>query len=369
MLVYWLILIWELFLWAIYGVMKKRTRPLGQGIDDAEQPVPLWIVVLACFPIIFFIGLRTSGADTEAYINGFKNLTTDIGYIIKNMEKNTFFYVIEAICKRIVDNYSVFFIIVATFTMLCLCKTLRKYSHSFFMSMFLFVVSADISYMFNGMKQYMAIVGIFAAFNLLVQKKYLRYIIVVVLFAQIHNSAYIALGGLFCVMFKPWSKKYYVFMFLLFVLALFSKQILTELNIFENTIFEREEEKLLESEGVNIIRGIIMFIPLFLLFIYNKNDFTRENRAAQIVTNMVTINVIMWFAATLYGGNLLGRLAQYFTSYNMLAYPIIFSKCMSAKERKSISIFFIMFYIVYFWYQMDVNWGIQYISSILGIGG
>ena len=78
--------------------------------------------------------------------------------------------------------------------MLCMVFTFRRYSPNYWISIFLFVVSTDyLSWMFNGMRQFIATTMIFGAFDLMVRRKHIAFTLVVILAAQIHGSAILML--------------------------------------------------------------------------------------------------------------------------------------------------------------------------------
>jgi len=75
-----------------------------------------------------------------------------------------------------VSDYRQFFIIIAAFQMWCMVYTFRRYSPNFWLSIFLFVASTDyMSWMRNGMRQFIAVCMTFAAFDLMLRKKYIRF--------------------------------------------------------------------------------------------------------------------------------------------------------------------------------------------------
>lgn len=95
---------------------------------------------------------------------------------------------LSILCKSIgITQYQDFFLLIAVFQMLCIVSTFRKYSENFWISFFLFVASTDyLSWMHNGIRQFIAVSMIFAAFPLQVKGKYWRFALVVLLASTIH---------------------------------------------------------------------------------------------------------------------------------------------------------------------------------------
>ena len=139
--------------------------------------------------------LRT---DTYAYIIHFRNAPFSLLELLPKLNadsKDPGFSVLMTLFKSLgISDYRVFFLLIAAFQMLCICRTFRKYSPNYWVSIFLFVASTDyLSWMFNGMRQFIAVTMLFGAFDLIVQRRYKMFAILVLLTSQIHGSAILML--------------------------------------------------------------------------------------------------------------------------------------------------------------------------------
>lgn len=372
MVVYWTILAWTTFVgltWKKWFIVRRKTLPGGR----VEMLPTVFSLMIAMIPLIFIIGMRTEIADTSIYISGF-NDHSDISMkaffksLVNFAEKDPWFSSLKIIVKRIYPNANFFFTVIATMQVLFICITVGRYSAMPGVSLFLLIASTEIAYMFNGMRQFIAVTMLFAGYKLLVNKKYIPYILLIAIAAQFHGTAYVMIIGLLFSFVKPWSKPMYFIIAGLTVTMVFIEPVLSGMQIFfEDSNYRKEMAALLNSEGVNIIRAFVALVPCVLGFFFRKNKALFSKREYAVAFNMSVLNAVFFIAASIVGGNLMARFAEYFTIYQLLTYPALFKCCFrEGKERNIIVLAFGVLYCIWFWYQMDVNWGIKYISDVLG---
>ncbi len=206
---YWLLLVW-LFGGAVLllGMPKKRELVCGR-----VQVRWYWTnAILLVLPYILWTGYRTGGADTYPYMRAFQASTavlSDIPKVMASDAKDPGFSALMILVKACgINDYQVFFLLVAAFQMWCIVYTFRKYSSNFWISIFLFVASTDyMSWMQNGIRQFIAVCMTFAAFDWLIHKKYARFVIVVLIASQIHGSAIIMIPLAFIMQGKALNRQ------------------------------------------------------------------------------------------------------------------------------------------------------------------
>lgn len=366
MLVYWSILAWTTFV----GLTWKKWFIVKTGIENGERYVRPTFVSLFCslIPLIFIVGMRTDFADTVAYINTFKKLDPSIYSMFHlDVSKDKWFYMFATLIKIVYPHPNFWLTVIATIQIVLICYILTKYSVMPGISLFVFIASTEFTYMMNGMRQFLAVTICFAAFRLLEKKKYFRYVVLVIIAAQFHGTAYAALIALVISFIKPWSKAMYFSIAGFVVAMIFLNPILDGMQIFfEDTVYESNLSELMEMEGVNIIRTFVSFIPCVLAWIFRNNKKLWNERKWQLCINLSFINAAFWVAASIVGGNLMARFAEYFTIYQLLTYPVLFKYCFKGNTRIAVITAFSVLYIVWFWYEMTQHWSAPYISSVLG---
>ncbi len=366
MIIYWTLLAWTVCValtWKKWFIFKVRT------VDGRTETKPLLLSYIAAFaPLVFIIGMRTEVADTLNYIDTFNSLTPTFSAMLKIQNKDKLFYQLATLIKMVFPSANAWLLIVAFFQVLFICLTIKDYSKMPGISVFLFVASAEIGYMFNGMRQFTAVTMIFAGYKLLVEKKYVPYILLIVFAAQFHKTAFVMIIGLLFSFVKPWSKLMYITVFAFAVSMVFLNPILSVVKIFfENTSYSNQMNTLINAEGVNFIRGIVALVPCMIGFVFKNNKELFSRREYAVSFNMSMLNAAFFIAASIAGGNLMARFAEYFTIYQLITFPALFKCCFGKGiERNTAVLIFGAFYCVWFWYQMDVNWKISYVSSVLG---
>ena len=367
MKIYWLLLAWSVFValtWKRWFIVKRKTLSNG----EIEVLPTIFSMMFSMLPLIFIIGMRTNVADTENYIEAFNGLSANFSGLFEIKYKDKLFYQVATLVKMIAPNANAWLFFNAFMQMLFICITVRRYSEMPGVSLFLFIASVEIAYMFNGMRQFVAVTILFAGYRLLVEKKYIPYILLIVIAAQFHGTAYVMVIGLLFSFVKPWSKLMYFIFAGLTVMMVFIEPVLSGMQIFfEDSKYQKEMAALLNSEGVNIIRAFVALVPCVLGFFFRKNKALFSKREYAVAFNMSVLNAVFFIAASIVGGNLMARFAEYFTIYQLLTYPALFKCCFrEGKERNIIVLVFSVLYCIWFWYQMDVNWEIKYTSDVLG---
>ena len=89
----------------------------------------------------------------------------------------------------------------------------RKYSSRYLVSFFLFIASTDyISWMFNGIRQFLAVTITFIGIKFILDKKYAKAIILILIASLMHQSALLVIPFIFIAQGKAWNKKTLLFM-------------------------------------------------------------------------------------------------------------------------------------------------------------
>lgn len=132
-------------------------------------------IMLAC-PYAIWCMNRSWFGDTEMYRKTFLEAPVAISQIpIYLMEhtKDRGFSVLMIVVKSIIGNSDkLFFLVIAVFQIFCVVYFFRQYSTNFLLCMFMFVASTDyLSWMFNGMRQFIAVCITLLCFGLVLRKK------------------------------------------------------------------------------------------------------------------------------------------------------------------------------------------------------
>lgn len=144
---------------------------------------------------IFFAGFRSLlvGTDSLTYAKVFQNtmpITKESFFAA--FEKKEFFYkILTGVLRRITDNYTILFFIVALFFISVVCFLVRKYSTSPMLSFILFMSMGYFSFSMAGIRQTIAMGFLFLALDRMLKKKYVAAVILVLIASGFHITSLI----------------------------------------------------------------------------------------------------------------------------------------------------------------------------------
>ncbi len=328
-----------------------------------------WLPVLALtIPLIYLAGTRVNYllnfGDTSTYLIGFKDSPISVSAVINNVTKNTKdigFSVITAILKGLVGGRAVvYFTIIAAVCLICVMYAYKRYSCSFIISAFLFIASADyLQWTYNGIRQFIPVAILFACAGLIVKKKYVPLIILILLLSSIHATALLMLPIIFIVQGKPFNKKTILFILVMLLAIAFINQFTDIIvNIMENTQYRGEIDQFINTEGTSIQRVLVYSLPAFCAILFRKRIEAADNPLINIATNMSIVTVGLFILSAFSSGLLLGRLSIYTSLYNYILLPWEIENAFTKKTAKLIYCALIICYLFYYYYQVEIIWGL-----------
>lgn len=338
----------------INGIQEKRTK--------------LYQAIIVFMPIIFFIGLRGKLADTESYIISFKFSPETLNSITWNsIDKDKGFYLLQVMFKQAISSdYRVWLFFIALISGICVMITLYKHSPMFGLSAFIFIASSEFTWLLNGIRQFIVVSILFACVGLITQKKTWSFIIIIFILSSFHGTVIIMIPIYFIVRFKPWGKHILISAMLICLSGIFLERFSSVFSfLLEGTQYNGYIENVVSGNGSNIFRLLIAMVPCSLAFLNRKKIQKNNNPIINISINMSLINACMMFVSTLTSGLLMGRLSIYFSLYNLILLPWLIVNTFKSKDIPFVYYSCLIFYTVYFYYQIVITWNLPYISDIL----
>lgn len=361
---YILILLWCALMGAVAFFVPQVYHVEKLNQERVKRISPIFAVITV-LPLIIWTSNRGNVGDTYAYLESFREMPTTfsaIGQYLNTITKDRGFYFCSAVIKCVIGNReTIYFLILAAIQSYLLFKIYRKYSTRFLISFFLFIASADyVSWMFNGARQFTAATIIFACFPWILEKKYIRTVIVILLASLIHGSALIMLPFVFIVQGKAWNKKTLFFIFCVIAIVVFADRFT---NILDTLLVDTQYENTLnslevEDDGTNILRVLVYAMPTILSliglrFIQNEND-----PAINVCTNMSIATTGFYIISMFTSGILLGRLPVYFSLYNYILLPWEIDHVFTKRSAQLVYLIMISAYLIYYYYQLHFAWSI-----------
>lgn len=336
----------------VFGVREIRALP--------------FFGIVVVMPIIWMAANRGTMMDTHMYLLGFRSMPTSFSGAadyLALIEKDKGFSLLSVLIKVIFgSNEVVYLLILALIQGVSLFLVYRKYSESYLMSIFLFMASTDfISWMCNGLRQFLAATTIFSVTTLMLKKKYVPVIAVILLASTFHGTAIMMLPLVFIAQGKAWNKRTLLFSAVALLAVVYVNQFT---NILDSALYDTQYANVVtdwtsfNDDGTNPIRVLIYAVPTILAVIgrgYIKNE---DDPVINFCVNMSMISTGLYIVSMVTSGIFVGRLPIYASLYNYILLPWEINHFFSEKSAKVVGIFAIMFYLAFYYYQMHFGWGL-----------
>ena len=359
---------WYPMLW-LFGAnlllhnMPKRRELVCGGLRERWYPMNAFLLVL---PLILWAGLRKDIGDTNAYVINFQNAPSSLPALLSQLNadsKDPGFSVLMTLVKSIgITDHKVFFMLIAAFQMWCICHTFRKYSPNYWISMFLFVASTDyISWMFNGMRQFLAATMIFGAFDLMVKKKHAAFALVVLLAAQIHGSAILMLPLAYLMHGPALNRKTMLMIAGTVMIIPFIDRFMPFLNdLLSDTQYSTTmtDEIWMADDGTNPIRVLVYAVPSLVAIIGRRYVRQANDPIINLCVNASMITTAIYLVSMVTSGIYIGRLPIYTTLHGYIALPWLIDTIFEKSSARLIKLLMIVCFLSFFFIQMHFTWAL-----------
>lgn len=355
---YIFILVWiGLMAVVAYQMNLKRTELV---CGEWEQRYPWWFAFVVFVPIIWMAGHRGWFADTSAYIGSYRMMPTSFSEIpdyVAGVDKDKGFAVLSSIMRCILGyDFLPYLMILAAFQGISLVTFFRRYSTNYMLSVFLFIASTDyISWMFNGLRQFMAVTIILFATPLMLKKKYIPLILVILLASTMHQSALVMIPFVLIAQGKAWNKKTLLFIVGILLAIVFVDQFTSLMDDalsttqYVNMVTDYTEWN---DDGTNPFRVAVYCVPAILAFLLRRQIWESENLLINFCANMSIISAGIYLVSMVTSGIFLGRLPIYVSLYGYILLPWEIENLFSKEVKKIVYFLMVGLYLVFYYYAM-----------------
>lgn len=294
-------------------------QELVLGKKEERWSVPAAIAL--AIPYIVAAALRSDMmvGDTASYRSWFLSMPATISEwsgVLSEVVKDKGFSVLLLIFRLIIkDSDVLFFFIIAAFQIIVVAMICRKYSCDYWMSIFMFIATTDyISWVNNGLRQFLAVTIIFAATGLMLKKKYLLTILLILLAATIHGSALLMIPVVFIIQGKPWNKKTILLILVSSATLYFADQLTNILDLLlSETVYTNmvSDWQSWNDDGTNPLRVLVYAIPTILSLVGLKYIKEENDPVINLATNAGLVSTALYIVSMGTSGIFMGRLPIY----------------------------------------------------------
>lgn len=360
---YILILIWILGMFLVKVLANVTYSPV-YILGRKEYRVSKGFAILTFAPVIWMATFRGNIADSYAYRRMFASLPDTISGLIAYMPgvtKDKGFTVLSSIIKTFITSDDViYFFIIAALQGLVLVYVYRKYSINYLFSIFLFIASTDyMSWMFNGMRQFIAVTLMFAATTLMLEKKWGKVLFIILIASTMHQSALLMIPIVLVAQGRPWNKKSIAFLAATLVAVAFVDQFT---NILDYIMQETQYSNVVTDwtmggdDGTNALRVLVYSVPTVLSLLGIKQIRRANNPVINFCTNMSIVSTGLYIVSMVTSGIFIGRLPIYASLYNYILLPWQIENIFTKQSSRLVYVLAITAYLGFYYYQMFIAW-------------
>jgi len=374
----WAFLIWIGFtalLCRIFGG-KHREKVLGEEKIRTDW---FWAFVIFA-PVIVGAALRTTAeGDTGTYKKMFDSCPSDLsmmGQYLEQASRDKGYVIWEILFKSLIgDNFQLFIGINAVFCGILLVAAYRKFSCSYALSMFLFVAGFEyFQWMYNGMRQFMAVCIALTCTEDIIKKRYSRIILPFALATSLHMSVLVILPCLFFVQGKALNRRMLLFVAGVMFVGVFLGRT-GHLNkiialFMESTQYDSvlDEFYMTMSAGTSLMRVLVYLVPPLIAVLGIRYIRYEDDPVINFCTNMSVISAGIYIVSMFTSAIMIGRLPIYFSIYNYILLPWMNRAIFEKRSARIVTVSMVLCYLAYNFYQLVGVYGQSFTLGFLSMG-
>lgn len=332
---------------------NRKNLEFQQNIYKKENLAQKVLVFLPFLQVYLILALKSQsvGTDTISYLKGFHLIQNTSWNLIFNFQienlvfnfERGFIFLTKSI-SLLTNDFTVYSAIIYMIMMLPLFIIIKKYSAIPFLSLILFISLGFLNFYFSGMRQSIAISLILLSYNFIVERKLLKFILLIAIASLIHQSAIFFIPAYFIVnmIFTP------VFIILYFLVLLIVYILRYQLLGFVTHFIYSGVE--IVNTGAYTLLLIVLMTFIAGLVTYKKT--ISVNSTNKILFNLIAIAAVLMVFNTVSTIGL--RVANYYYIFMILFIPNLIS---SYKNNilKMFAITIVVAFTVTYYLQTGVN--------------
>ena len=206
------------------------------------------------------------------------------------------------------------------------------------------------------LKQCIAMFFLLMAFPYAIDKKYVRFYLLVLVAVLFHTHAFMfAIVPL--LVGKPWGKVTWGLLAVtIFSMATYDATLGRFMNYAQSIGAMVSEIEVFDGHQINILRVLVYWIPVILTLVFRRRLFNGSStRAEYLFTNMSIVSAFILTIGLVQGANLYARMAAYFEIATAVALPWIIKKLFTKQSAQYITIIACVLYFGYFMFEFSVS--------------
>lgn len=300
------------------------------------------------FALVLFASIRSYlvGTDTGSYTSDFRN-SLDSNYYIFREDLEYGYQLLEYFILKFTHNYFWLFFISSLIVVGSHLYIFKKKSKDYLLSIYIFITFGFYLFYFNGLRQGLAMAIVALATPYLIDKKSLKYILIIIVASFFHKTALIMILFYFFIHLRIKFELKAIFIFLgSFLISGAAIQYLGSINEKYSSYTEVSELK-----GGYLTLFFYFLISLFIYICYKKYNIRDNNY--YVLMQLHIYGVLFLIPVSMLGANPSGpqRLLFYFVWGLTILIPIILNRINNR------IIYFTFMLLAFFYYTMVLGFG------------
>ena len=291
-----------------------------------KKPCPRFIIIafLLLFALMGLRDIAVIGNDSQgSYYLIYHTLGRSEWNQLYGSNKDNynigFSYLNKLIYEVSGGNYQFFIILIAFFVMFSYMRFIKKYSVSPVQSVLYFLGLLYYTFLFDVLKQAIAMSVLLYAFDAIIEKKPIKFIILVALASTFHFPALIFLPAYWIGQMKVGQGYVFLLAAMLLITYMFRDQLL---NLMLDAYINEDIEATME--GIRFLPNKVIIMLVIVLFAVLIRPPLRENSTYSVLLMFVGVAIIL---QTFSGyNNIFERLADYYFHTAIIFIPFIFER-------------------------------------------
>ena len=312
------------------------------------------ILWLTCFSF-----LRESYNDTGNYIVSFLNAES-VSEGIENgtfvdWTGNPFSMLYRSLVHDLTDNYHIYFFFPAVLSSFAVVKLLKRYSVAPAFSLLIFFSIGTYVMYIAALKQCLAMFFLLMALPYAIDKKYVRFYLLVLVAILFHTHAFMFAIVPF-LLEKPWGKVSWILLgATLFAMATYNVTLGAFMNYAQSIGALVAEDEVFDGHQINVFRVAVYWVPALLALIFHRRLFSDSTRTENLFVNMSIVSAFILTIGLVEGANLYARMAGYFEVATAVALPWMIKKLFTKQSAQLVTVCAVILYFGYFLYEFGVS--------------
>ena len=311
------------------------------------------VIVIAWMTCFSF--LRTSYNDTENYIFSFKNAMSVAEGIkagtFTDWTGNPWSMLYRSLMHDITENYHIYFFFPAFLSSFAVIKLFKRYSvNPSFSLLIFFSIGTYVTYI-AALKQCMAMFFLLLALPYALDKKYIKFYLLIFVAILFHTHAFMFAIVPFLTG-KPWGKVTWILLgATLFAMATYDVTLGAFMEYAQSIGALVAEDEVFDDHQINILRVMVYWVPAVLALVFRQRLFHDSTKTENLFVNMSIASAFILTIGLVQGANLYARMAAYFEIATAVALPWIVKKLFTRQSAQFVTLMAAILYFGYFYFE------------------